>query len=208
MVRQKVRWLKAVDCPYGEEGERLLNACRDALDKHEIKFKQGNYLSKSATRLSVRPEDLMVAQGLVKHAAPAPDLSTVAFKLDRPIILFVCKDGTVTFKPSGQPPFNGVALPVHSVDTPAEAVQVQVTLCRRQHEQHPKLGKEPWYTLTNFDGEIDSLAKVAQQMQAVTARIKKNARPYVSLGDRPPVTFEASTEGRRAKVLEFKKPAL
>ena len=193
MARNSTRWIKVIDCPYGAEGEALLNLCRDVFEKHEIRFKQGNYPSKGASRLSVQPEDHTTAAMVVKQVTPKPDLSSIELELDRAFIIFVCKDGTVTFKPKGQPPFNGIALPVHSVDTIAEAVQVQVTLCRKQYTSHPKLGKEPWYTLTNFDGEIDSLAKVAQQMQAVSAKIRARqgaARPYAELGDRPAAISE------------------
>jgi hypothetical protein len=98
----------------------------------------------------------------------------MSFELNHPIIIFVCKDGTVTYERLGKPAFNRVALPVHSVDTVEEAETIQVALCRRQHINHPKTGKA-WYTLTNFGGTLEELGDVAAQMQAQSARIKARA---------------------------------
>lgn len=37
----------------------------------------------------------------------------------RPVMLHVCKDGTVSYRMPGEPVFNGVALPVFSGSDPA-----------------------------------------------------------------------------------------
>jgi hypothetical protein len=87
--------------------------------------------------------------------------------LTRKIRIDVCKDGTVTYVPRGEPPFNGAALPVHSVDTVEEAQQIQVTLCRCQYVEHPLMPGKPWYKLTQFDGGIEGLEAVGRQMQSM-----------------------------------------
>lgn len=81
----------------------------------------------------------------------------------RPIMLHVCKDGTVSIrdKTKGEKVFNDVALPVFSVDTVEDAKQIQVHFCRLQYGRHPHpKGPRSWYTLTQFSGEIDDLDRV------------------------------------------------
>lgn len=81
----------------------------------------------------------------------------------RPIMLHVCKDGTLTYrdKTKGEKVFNGVALPVFSVDTVDDAKRIQTRFCRLQYGKHPHpKGPEQWYTLTQFSGEIDDLDRV------------------------------------------------
>lgn len=96
---------------------------------------------------------------------------TKGLQMKRPILMFVCKDGTLTYGPRGKKPFNGVALPVFSVDTMLEANYLQVTLCRRQYAKHPLLPSQPWYVLTRFDGNVESLDGVAQEMASVMERL-------------------------------------
>ena len=58
--------------------------------------------------------------------------------LARTYLIFVCKDGTVTYRP------NGVALPGHSVDSIDEAGHIQLVLCRRQYRSRPDMPDQPW----------------------------------------------------------------
>jgi hypothetical protein len=91
--------------------------------------------------------------------------------LSRTYLIFVCKDGTVTYGPKGTPPFNGVALPVHSVDSIDEARQVQVALCRRQYVSHPDMPGQPWYVLSKFSGNTGDLPRVAEEMQRISRQL-------------------------------------
>lgn len=82
---------------------------------------------------------------------------------DRPIMIHVCKDGTVTFrdKTKNEKVFNGIALPVFSVDTVDEAERMQTHFCRLQYGRHPhRNGPKHWYVLTQFSGEIEDLDRV------------------------------------------------
>ena len=98
-----------------------------------------------------------------KRSAPKKEPSPVEGVFLRPIMLHVCKDGTVTYrdKRKREKVFNGVALPVLSVDTVEEAERIQVRFCRLQYGRHPHpRGPERWYTLTQFAGEIEDLDRV------------------------------------------------
>ncbi len=80
---------------------------------------------------------------------------------DRPIMIHVCKDGTVTYRKRGEPVFNGVALPVFSVETVEEAKQLQVRFCRLMYGRHPDpRGPENWYRLNQGEVELDDLDRV------------------------------------------------
>lgn len=100
----------------------------------------------------------------------------------RPIMLHVCKDGTVSIrdKRTRQPVFNGVALPVFSVDTVKEATAMQVRFCRLQYVKHPHpKGPNPWFRLTTFSGEVEDLERVAREFRAFYAVLKKRSRRCV-----------------------------
>lgn len=82
---------------------------------------------------------------------------------DRPIMLHVCKDGTVSYRDASkrEKVFNGVALPVFSVDTVEEAEQLQTRFCRKMWGTHPEMKRgTPWYVLNNFNGNVDDLEAV------------------------------------------------
>lgn len=66
----------------------------------------------------------------------------------RQIMIHVCKDGTVTYRALNEPVFNGVALPVFSVDTAEQAEAIQVRFCRAQWEPHPLMPGKTWYRLS------------------------------------------------------------
>ncbi len=74
--------------------------------------------------------------------------------LDRKILIHCCKDRTLTYRTKEQEIFNGVALPVYSVDTIEEAQALIVITCRAQYERHPLLPGQPWYKIT-LDGPLD-----------------------------------------------------
>lgn len=84
----------------------------------------------------------------------------------RAVSLDMCKDGTLSYRPQAQLPLCGVALPVFSVDTEAQAKDAQVLFCRRQYTEHPDQPGRPWYRWTDFDGEVTSLERVTAQLQA------------------------------------------
>jgi hypothetical protein len=81
-------------------------------------------------------------------------------------MLDLCKDGTLSYRRRAQLPFNGVALPVFSVDTEEQAREAQVHFCRRQWVAHPYLPGQPWYRWTDFDGEVGSLEGVSVRLAA------------------------------------------
>jgi hypothetical protein len=106
----------------------------------------------------------------------------------RRFMIHVCKDGTVTYrdKSIGEKVFNGVALPVFSVDTAEEAERIQVRFCRLQHGHHPLMPGKPWYRLNEFSGELEDLDRVRnmfaahygehKEREATAALVSKAAR--------------------------------
>lgn len=75
----------------------------------------------------------------------------------RTYMIHVCKDGTVSYRNAvkKEPIFNGVALPVFSVDTEEQAKAIQVRFCRCQWEEHPLIPGKPWYRLSKLGDGSD-----------------------------------------------------
>lgn len=69
--------------------------------------------------------------------------------LSRPVMIHICKDGTISYRQMGERIFNGVALPVFSVDTVEEAHSLQVLCGAAQWEEHPKMPGKTWYRLSS-----------------------------------------------------------
>lgn len=75
--------------------------------------------------------------------------------LSRPIVVHVCKDGTISYRRAGEPVFNGRALPVFSVNTEDEAMGIQVRFGRLQRVDHPLMPGKPWYVLSRLADGTD-----------------------------------------------------
>ena len=73
----------------------------------------------------------------------------------RPILIHVCKDGTVTFRRRNEPVFNGIALPVYSVETIEDARAIQAHFCRAQWHEHPLMPGRIWYRLARLGDGTD-----------------------------------------------------
>lgn len=97
----------------------------------------------------------------------------------RPIMIHVCKDGTISFrdKSKREKVFNGVALPVFSVDTVEQAEAVQVRFGRHQYTEHPQMPGKPWYRWTNFGGQLEDLDRVSTDIRDFYNRHLKGAKP-------------------------------
>ena len=94
--------------------------------------------------------------------------------LQRPIMMHICKDGTITYRKRGEPVFNGRALPFFSVDTEEEAQDLQVMLCSLQYDTHPDLPPtEPWYRYWQFSGELDGIPEVTAKFRELYTRFKE-----------------------------------
>lgn len=80
----------------------------------------------------------------------------------RRYMIHVCADGTVTYRDTvtKEKVFNGVALPVLSVDTIEEAQAIQTRFCKLQYGSHPLMPGKPWYKVFPFDGELEDLYRV------------------------------------------------
>lgn len=97
-------------------------------------------------------------------------------ELDRPVIIHVCKDRTLSFRTKDEPVFNGVALPVFSVDTRAEAEMLVTAVGSLQYEEHPQLPGKPWRKISvEFKQhlELDDLPYVAAKLRDVYTRMKE-----------------------------------
>lgn len=75
--------------------------------------------------------------------------------LSRPIIIHVCKDGTISYRRRTEPVFNGRALPVFSVDTEQQAQDIQLRFGRLQHRAHRQMPGKSWYVLSTLGDGID-----------------------------------------------------
>lgn len=86
-----------------------------------------------------------------------------ASRLIRPVLVDICKDGTISYRRLGESSFNGVALPVFSVNHEDQARQLQLRFGRLQYEEHPKMPGRPWYRWTDFPGTIIALDDVSDR---------------------------------------------
>ena len=104
------------------------------------------------------------------------------YKLDKHITIFCCRDGTISFAQKGKPPFNGVALPVFSVDNFTEAETLQVLCCSKSQLDDDGLPGGTRYVIgipfnrPQFDGTIDTLPNVAMHLERGYAMITKGKR--------------------------------
>lgn len=102
------------------------------------------------------------------HARPAPGPD----HLSREVLIHCCKDRTLTYRTRREPIFNGVALPVFSVDSKEEAETLLLLVGRRQYVEHPKLPGRPWLKIT-LDGALDlKLHLDLDDLPAVTAKLQ------------------------------------
>lgn len=69
--------------------------------------------------------------------------------LSRPVMIHICKDGTISYRQHGEPVFNGVALLVFSVDTIEEAHKLQILCGSAQWTEHPGMPGKTWYRLSS-----------------------------------------------------------
>lgn len=76
--------------------------------------------------------------------------------LQRPIVIHVCRDGTISYRTRRQKVFNGVALPVFSVANVEQAKALQVRFGRCQYGPHPDMKtKQLWYKLSTLPDGTD-----------------------------------------------------
>lgn len=101
--------------------------------------------------------------------------------LSRPVMIHICKDGTISYRQHGEPVFNGVALPVFSVDTVEEAHSLQVLCGSAQWEEHPQMPGKTWYRLSAHGFphvlELDQLPRVAELFRERYKLIKNRKGP-------------------------------
>lgn len=86
--------------------------------------------------------------------------------LSRPVLIHLCKDGTISYRHGHQRVFNGRALPVFSVQTEQEARALQTRFGRVQYGEHPLIPGETWYVWTDFSGELEDLGAVSDACRA------------------------------------------
>lgn len=94
--------------------------------------------------------------------------------LDGPVLIHVCKDRTLTYRTRDQPIFNGVALPVYSVESEEMAEMVIVAVAKCMYESHPQIPGKPWYKfadehairMTNGLLELEDLPRVTAALES------------------------------------------
>jgi len=90
----------------------------------------------------------------------------------RTVLIHICKDKTLSYRTRRELIFNGVALPVFSVDTAEEAEALFVLVGRVQHMEHPLLPGKIWYKMT-LDGQLDFKRYLdLEDLPAVTAKLQ------------------------------------
>lgn len=84
----------------------------------------------------------------------------------RPITIHICKDGTISYRAKHEPIFNGVALPVFTVNTVQQAQDIQVMYGRKQWTDHPDMAPgQSWYRWTDFSGDVDALDGITETLR-------------------------------------------
>ena len=92
--------------------------------------------------------------------------------LSRHILIHICKDKTLSYRTREEPIFNGVALPVFSVNSSEEAEALFILVGRKQYTEHPLLPNRPWYKIT-LDGAADFKKHLEfSDLSNVTAKLK------------------------------------
>ena len=89
----------------------------------------------------------------------------------RPIVIHVCKDGTINYRSKEEKVFNRRALPVFSVDTVGQAKAIQVRFGRCQYGEHPDLPGQLWYRWTDFSGDVADLDECTKACREFYAAI-------------------------------------
>ena len=95
-------------------------------------------------------------------------------QLDRPIMMDISKDGTVTFRSRHAVSFLG-AIPVFSVDTEQEARRLLTYLCTEQNRDHPGVPGMRWYVFDEFTGDPADLADVVEVFADAYDRLRPKA---------------------------------
>lgn len=91
--------------------------------------------------------------------------------LDRKILIHVCKDRTLTYRNRLQPIFNGVAIPIFSVDSVDEARMLIRTVSVAQYEEHPQAPGDTWYKISlgadvvYLDDDLHQLDDVKEKLR-------------------------------------------
>lgn len=77
----------------------------------------------------------------------------IADDLHRDVLIHLCKDRTLSYRRRGDKVFNGMALPVFSVNDEAEAEALLVLVGTNCNTRHPQLpGDRTWFKLFNGIG--------------------------------------------------------
>ncbi len=93
---------------------------------------------------------------------------------DRPIMMDISKDGTITYRPRAATVF-GNAIPIFSVDTEEEARRMLTYLCTEQTREHPMLPGMRWYRFDEFTGNPADIADVVEQFASAYHRLKQKS---------------------------------
>jgi hypothetical protein len=97
-----------------------------------------------------------------RRLPPTPEQSRRQAMLSRAVRIYCCKDGTITY---GDRSFNGIALPIFSVDNMAQAEQLQIAFCRKQYKAHPQIPGADWFRVNEAQPslEIEQLDGIADR---------------------------------------------
>jgi hypothetical protein len=96
--------------------------------------------------------------------------------LNNPVFIHVCKDRTLSYRTEGEPVFNGAALPVFSVMTEEEAINLITLVGSVQYESHPLIPGKTWKKINFMNKqylELSDLDAVSEKLADAYNWMKK-----------------------------------
>ncbi len=97
--------------------------------------------------------------------------------LKKDVRIHICKDGTLSICEPGEKPFNGVALPIYTVDTVKEAQSLITLVGAVQYQEHPLMPGCPWHVMAGFSGEIEGIPAARERLTMAEKLLKERVTP-------------------------------
>lgn len=104
----------------------------------------------------------------------------IADDLSRDVLIHICKDRTLFYRRRGAKVFNGVALPIFSVNDEHEANALLVLVGTNCNTRHPQLpGDRTWFKLFNGVGghspvlELEHTDEASDYLREAYAKLKQ-----------------------------------
>ena len=109
--------------------------------------------------------------------------------LQKKILIHVCKDRTLSYRKPLQPIFNGVAIPIYSVDSVDEARALIRMVSKAQWVEHPDIPGDTWYKIdmglnvVYLDDDLHQLDEVQKKLHEAYQLLQASKQSSLSLSD-------------------------